>query len=76
VFIYLPFLIREASRLTQFWPYLGTGGTIAGIGKYLKDMDESILVVLSDPEGSGLHNKVGRCSRIWLEKIISEASLL
>ena len=35
----------------------GTGGTIAGTGKYLKDMDDSVLVVLSDPEGSGLYNK-------------------
>ena len=37
---------------------LGTGGTIAGIGRYLKDMEDKILVVLSDPEGSGLYNKV------------------
>jgi len=37
---------------------VGTGGTIAGIGRYLKDMDENILVVLADPEGSGLYNKV------------------
>ena len=36
----------------------GTGGTIAGTGKFLKDMDDKILVVLSDPEGSGLYNKV------------------
>ena len=35
----------------------GTGGTIAGTGKYLKDMDDSVLVVLGDPEGSGLYNK-------------------
>lgn len=39
---------------------LGTGGTIAGTGKYLKDLNEKVLVVLSDPEGSGLHNKVCR----------------
>ncbi|KAL5523515.1 hypothetical protein ACEPAG_7688 [Sanghuangporus baumii] len=36
----------------------GTGGTIAGTGKYLKDMDDNVLVVLSDPEGSGLYNRV------------------
>jgi cysteine synthase len=36
----------------------GTGGTLAGTGRYLKDMDEDILVVLADPEGSGLYNKV------------------
>ncbi|KAG6375642.1 tryptophan synthase beta subunit-like PLP-dependent enzyme [Boletus reticuloceps] len=36
----------------------GTGGTIAGTGRYLKSMDESIKVVLADPEGSGLYNKI------------------
>lgn len=41
----------------------GTGGTIAGIGQFLKSMREDILVVLSDPEGSGLYNKVRPCQR-------------
>jgi len=36
----------------------GTGGTIAGAGRYLKSMDETIKVVLADPEGSGLYNKI------------------
>lgn len=37
---------------------VGTGGTIAGTGRYLKDHVPEIQVVLSDPEGSGLYNKV------------------
>lgn len=36
----------------------GTGGTIAGTGRYLKSMSEDVKVVLADPEGSGLYNKV------------------
>ena len=36
----------------------GTGGTISGTGVFLKTMDESVLVALSDPEGSGLYNKI------------------
>ena len=36
----------------------GTGGTIAGTGKYLKTMDEDVTVALADPEGSGLYNKI------------------
>ncbi|KAF8326686.1 uncharacterized protein EI90DRAFT_2975768 [Cantharellus anzutake] len=36
----------------------GTGGTIAGVGAYLKSMNPDIKVVLADPEGSGLYNKV------------------
>jgi hypothetical protein len=38
----------------------GTGGTIAGCGQFLKSMADDILVVLADPEGSGLYNKVSR----------------
>ncbi|KAG6866393.1 hypothetical protein C0991_004677 [Blastosporella zonata] len=37
----------------------GTGGTIAGIGQYIKSLNENIVVALADPEGSGLYNKVG-----------------
>lgn len=36
----------------------GTGGTIAGVSKYLKEQDGSIRVVLADPQGSGLANRV------------------
>ncbi|KAK7044166.1 Cysteine synthase 2 [Paramarasmius palmivorus] len=36
----------------------GTGGTIAGIGRFIKSKNEDIQVVLCDPEGSGLYNKV------------------
>ena len=37
---------------------VGTGGTIAGVAAYLKSMDPDLRVVLADPEGSGLYNKV------------------
>lgn len=37
---------------------LGTGGTIAGVGQYLKSKNKDVIVALSDPEGSGLYNKV------------------
>ncbi|ODQ79181.1 hypothetical protein BABINDRAFT_162226 [Babjeviella inositovora NRRL Y-12698] len=36
----------------------GTGGTISGVTKYLKEQDPSISVVLADPQGSGLCNRV------------------
>lgn len=37
---------------------VGTGGTISGIGQFLKSAKEDVLIVLADPEGSGLYNKV------------------
>ncbi|EPQ57142.1 PALP-domain-containing protein [Gloeophyllum trabeum ATCC 11539] len=45
-------------RVDAFVSGAGTGGTIAGTGQFLKSMDENILVVLADPEGSGLYNKI------------------
>ncbi|KAJ3824122.1 tryptophan synthase beta subunit-like PLP-dependent enzyme [Lentinula raphanica] len=36
----------------------GTGGTVAGVGRFLKSMNEDIIVAISDPKGSGLYNKI------------------
>lgn len=36
----------------------GTGGTISGTGRYLKQAIKGVKVVLADPEGSGLFNRV------------------
>ncbi|VEU22935.1 DEKNAAC104219 [Brettanomyces naardenensis] len=36
----------------------GTGGTIAGIARYLKDQDPNVTIVLADPQGSGMFNRV------------------
>lgn len=45
-------------RVSAFVSGAGTGGTVAGIGQFLKSMDEDVRIVLADPEGSGLYNKV------------------
>ncbi|KAI0267036.1 PALP-domain-containing protein [Gloeopeniophorella convolvens] len=44
--------------LAAFVAGAGTGGTLAGTGQFLKSMADDVLVVLADPEGSGLYNKV------------------
>ncbi|RHY25160.1 hypothetical protein DYB32_008488 [Aphanomyces invadans] len=36
----------------------GTGGTIAGVSRYLKEQNPAIQIVLADPPGSSLYNKV------------------
>lgn len=36
----------------------GTGGTISGVSKYLKQKNPNIEVILADPQGSGLGNRV------------------
>ncbi|HEY7666757.1 MAG TPA: cystathionine beta-synthase [Actinomycetota bacterium] len=39
-------------KLDVFVAGVGTGGTISGVGRYLKERDPSIRVVGADPEGS------------------------
>ena len=36
----------------------GTGGTIAGVSNFLKEKNQNIDIILADPEGSGLYNKI------------------
>lgn len=53
-------------RVDAFVAGAGTGGTISGVGMYLKERDEGVKVVLADPQGSGLYNKV-RNGVFWSE---------
>ena len=43
---------QTEGRVTHFVSGLGTGGTISGAGRYLKEMNPSIRVVGADPYGS------------------------
>ena len=43
-------------KIDGFTCSVGSGGTIAGIGRYLKDQNPNITIALSDPEGSALYN--------------------
>lgn len=47
-----------ARRLDAFVMSAGTGGTIAGVSRYLKAQDPRVRVVLADPPGSSLHHRV------------------
>ncbi|TVU47927.1 hypothetical protein EJB05_07544 [Eragrostis curvula] len=46
--------------LHAFVAAAGTGGTIAGVSRYLKEKNRNIKCFLMDPPGSGLFNKVTR----------------
>jgi cysteine synthase A len=49
---------QTKGRVDYFVMGAGTGGTIAGVGRYLKERNPHVGVVLADPRGSGLYNRV------------------
>ncbi|HEX4868984.1 MAG TPA: cystathionine beta-synthase [Acidimicrobiales bacterium] len=51
---------QTKGRITHFVCGVGTGGTISGIGRYLKEQDPSIQVIGADPEGSVYSGGTGR----------------
>jgi cysteine synthase A len=44
-----------AGRVDGFVCAMGTGGTLAGTGRFLKSQNPAIRIALSDPGGSGLY---------------------
>lgn len=54
-----PEIYRQTNgHLDAFICSAGTGGTLAGVSKYLKEKKPNVQIILADPQGSGLHNKV------------------
>ena len=43
---------QSAGRVTHFVASAGTGGTITGVGRYLKEKNPAVRIVGIDPEGS------------------------
>lgn len=47
---------QTEGRIDGFICSSGTGGTIAGVGKALKEKNDKVKIYLSDPKGSALYN--------------------
>ncbi len=45
-------------KIDAFTCATGTGGTLAGVSRYLKEQSQAVRIVLADPHGSALYNWV------------------
>ncbi len=60
---------QTEGRLTAFVAGVGTGGTISGVARYLKEQNPEVRIVAADPEGSVLS---GDTPRPWKVEGIGE----
>jgi len=52
---------QTEGRVTHFIAGAGTGGTITGVGRYLKERNPRVRVIAADPIGSILHQPARGC---------------
>ena len=47
---------QTGGKVDAFVSAVGTGGTLAGVGLFLKERDRDIVITLADPPGAALYN--------------------
>jgi cystathionine beta-synthase len=51
---------QTKGRVTHFVAGAGTGGTISGVGRYLKERNPAVRIIAADPQGSVYSGGAGR----------------
>ncbi|NNK37407.1 MAG: pyridoxal-phosphate dependent enzyme, partial [Xanthomonadales bacterium] len=51
---------QTGGRVDAFCCAIGTGGTIGGVGRYLKEQNPDVVIALTDPMGSCMYNHFKR----------------
>ena len=51
---------QTAGKITHFVAGAGTGGTLSGVGRYLKGKNPAVQIIAADPEGSVFSGGSGR----------------
>jgi cysteine synthase A len=49
---------QTEGRVTDFVCALGTGGTMSGVSRYLKQMNSGVRTTAADPAGSGIYSQI------------------
>ena len=67
---------QMGGRIDAFVAGVGSGGTVSGVGRYLKSMDPKVQIILADPAGSILAPLVNEGRKVepgsWLVEGIGE----
>lgn len=73
-----PEILKQLPALTGFVCATGTGGTLAGVTRYLKQHAPGVVCMLADPPGSVLYSLVrtGKLERTGVGSITEGNSLL
>jgi [CysO sulfur-carrier protein]-thiocarboxylate-dependent cysteine synthase len=70
-----PEIVRDLPDITHFVAGLGTGGTLTGTGRYLKEMDPSVQVVAAVPHPGDLVQGLRSLEEGFIPPVLDESIL-
>ena len=59
-------------RVDGFTCAIGTGGTLAGVGTYLKQRNPAVVVAAADPQGAAIYSWIKTGEQQWQPQPVLE----